>query len=538
MSDQKSPDVNETTILPNPNSSASRWNFLKKLPLPWKKHHKTDQIIPEAPNSSETLKDVSIDEKKEPEVAPRQTKIGENFLENIRNKGLTITNGEFQNVGQPALEGTNERGSPVLFEKLKGQGEPPNGYLIGIGASNVFSMLEAFPEGTTPTAVVLFDIDPAVIEFGQYLIQILKDSPDELSSVIKKESGGNIFFPVYNANPEQAILKYAKVLSQLAQEGNFVIARADFNNPQLVQELSNLPNLKNLNNIVYLSNIADHLWRRAVAGNRSYLPDFSFLSQLQPQSPHQNYYIDTLTGPLNYNLRISTEPPTFKLPDFDPSLINHWQIEPTDLLEGPKENVVWEDLSQWDLNQILTANLALRSNPRFQEIATYIEKHLNEMRQSQLERYPELKQTSALPVEEREFYKDYQINLPETTEAEANLLAELAKPYSYERDFIPFVAHHIWQKADTPIQIDKEQIPKMKSPIIRDPTTNKRILVKDPRDWIKGQIELWWTGAMLSYEDLAAAKIYRELEKRIKDKNPAADTKGKTCQELSQELIG
>lgn len=549
MSDQQSPDLSETVALPNSDSKSYRWDFLKKLHIPWRRTPEENQTSsenltnplveensPEPTDYSEpVVEDVPVEEEK-PEN-PRQTEIGTQLIGKLQEKGLVLETSEFESAGQPALEGTNERGSQTLFEKVRNQRESPNGYLIGIGAQNVFSMLEAFPEGQIPKAIILFDVDPAVIEFGEYLIKALKDSPDSLTSIINERFTGRVFYPVSNATPNQAILKHAATLHQLASEGDLVIVRADFNNPQLTQELSNLPDFKNLNNIVYLSNIADHLWRRSIGSNRSFLPDFSFLNTLQPESPHQNYYIDTLTGPLNYNLRISTEPPTFELLDFATHLLNSWQTKPTDLLGRQGEDVVWEDMSKWDLNRILKANLALRSSSRFKEITTYVEKDLNQMRQYEVERYPDLKQALAMPVDQRGFYKDYRINIPETAEEESHLLAELAEPYSYERDFIPFVAHHIWQNADLPIDIDRNQIPKRRGPI-RDPATNERIWVQDPRDWTKGQIELWSIEGSLFYEDLAAAKIYRELERRLKAKNPTADTKGKTWQEVSRELIG
>lgn len=536
MSDQQSPDLSEIAALPNSDSKSSRWDFLKKLHVPWKKSPKIDQTPSETPNSSEpAIEDVPI-EKKGSETTPRQTEIGNQLVRRLQEKGLVLEASEFERVGEPALEGTNERGSPVLFEKLRNQKEAPNGYLIGIGAGNVFSMLEGFPEGTVPKAVILFDIDPTVIEFGQYLIQVLRDSPDKLSSVIKKTPSENVFFPVSNANSEQAILKYADLLHQLAKEGNFVIARAEFNNPELIEELSALPDIQNLNNVIYLSNIADHLWRRTVTTDRNYVPNFNFLQALQPNPPHRNYYIDTLTFPLNYNLRVGTQPPNFKSMDFYQYRLANWQTEPTDLIDRDSEDVIWEDLSNWDLNRLLKANLALRSNPRFQEIAAYIEKEFNDRRRYEIERYPDLKQALAVPVEEREIYKDNQISIPETVEEEASLLAELAEPYSYERDFIPFIAHHIWQNATLPIEIDKDQIPKRK--IIRDPNTGKRIWAQEPAEWTKGNIELWRIEGSLFYEDLAVAKIYRELERRLKDKNPTADTKGKTCQELSRDLVG
>lgn len=250
------------------------------------------------------------------EVSKNLTGIGQKFLATLERKGIITESDEFEKEGVAAQGGTNETGNPSLFEKVRNQQEAPNGYLIGIGAANVFSMLEAFPEGTKPKAIILFDIDPEVVAYGQRLIEEMKNQPDHPITTLNPDE--KVFYENKQADTKIALKKYYPLLQQLAKEGNLVIAKADLTDPKVLLQLYGLPGWKESNNLFYLSNIADHIWRRNSSKLKKpfLFPNFILFGGLAPTAPHRNYFIDTTTRSLDYCLRIGTQPPKFESSDF------------------------------------------------------------------------------------------------------------------------------------------------------------------------------------------------------------------------------
>lgn len=490
----------------------------------------------EPPQGSE----VRLEPKRESSI--QRLHIGTSFIELLTASGIiSPPTSEFEGVGVAAIERTNERGDPYLFESIKKGEKAPNGYLVGIGAGNVFSMLEAFPEDATPKAIILFDIDPEVVKFGENLISSLKENPDKLpveADYFTKEYP-TVLHMDGNANPKAAIIRHHRKLAQLAQEGNLVIIQADFNNPQIAEQIAKLPGFKSSNNGIYLSNISDHLWRRNQSSNRDYLPDISFLQSLTPAPPNQNYYIDTLTGGLRYNLRIDIKPPEFKTEDFDPRLaILNWQVYPHDRLLYPDQpEPVWEDTRSWDIERIKEAYQQLLQKPLQQERIKTAEKSIGEQRQHELQHYPENKGKAKRGIFREEYISSsVKYVVPETEEEEQSLLADLQQPYDYQRDLLPFIAANFWGSAQTPLQIDPSALPKRRQLFYEE--GDVRYWQKDSRDWTKGRVELWWLTRDIPYEDLALAKLYGEAARRVKDKNPQADIKGKSFDELVEVLVG
>ena len=396
-------------------------------------------------------------------------------------------------------------------------------------------MLEAFPEEIEPRAIILFDINPEVVAEGQRLIQGFRETPAD--AAISLPAWEHIFTANYNAYPENAMKKYARLLHQLAQKGNLVIAQADFNNPELIQEIARLPGFRESNNVVYLSNIADHIWRGNVTGNTSFVPDFSFLDSLNPNAPNRNYYIDTLTTALNYRLRISTQPPEFKAHDFTPSLIG-LQTEPIDKIDDPPEDIIWQDITKWSTDQLFRAYNSLESNPLRVERKKYIEGEIDRQRKNEVSNYPSLKERAAKPSEKSASGLETRVSVPENPDEEEKLLTELTKPYDYERYFIPYVAQNYWRNAETPAEINLYQVPKRED-FVYEPNTYRLLYRKeDPRNWVIGKVERWMTsGRGITYEDLTLAKLYREIERRVLQRRSGAITHGKTFYELSKEVV-
>ncbi len=517
----------------NPKQTPERKPIWKRLSIPWKKPVKiTESQMPtlsefQIPPDLDQILTPTPDQEIEAAVVEqsRQTGIGELFLATLKQKGLIIESEEFKAIGQPAMESTNETGDPTLFEKLRNHEQSLNGYLIGIGAANIFSMLEAFPEGTVPKGIILFDLDPKVVKFGQDLIEGLKESPDNLPfSLDRWEQQRDVFYTIGQAQPKVAIHKYAHVLHQLAKEGNLIMVRADFTNPQIGTELANLPGLKESNNLIYLSNIADHINRR----NYTKLPDFSPLQQLSPESPHKNYYVDTLTFPLSYHLRVGTSIPQFNYGDFNG--LDRFQTRETDLIDRQEDNIVWRDLTNLEVTGLIQSAQEITSRPIYTNKRDSTTRSINEMREYEISKIPELKKIAATPVEQRaDHQKNWIIELPSSPDEEARLIRELEAPYDYDRDYLPFIARYIWRDASSPAQWN--DLPRRDN-YFMDPETRKIRFIQNLNQWTKGKVELWQIEAGVTYEELAMAKIYREVEKRLKAKKPEFDTNGKSFDEL------
>ncbi|TSC87519.1 MAG: hypothetical protein G01um10147_497 [Microgenomates group bacterium Gr01-1014_7] len=477
------------------------------------------------------------------ESAGRQTGIGETFVAKLKQSGAMIETPDFEKVGVEAIGGTNETGDPNLFEKVRNQPQAPNGYLIGVGAANVFSMLEAFPEGVEPRAIILFDIDPEVVAAGERMIQAFRTTLADPS--IKLDYGERIFDPSYPAYYQNALKKYASLLHKLAAEGNLVIARAEFNNPDFIHHIAQLPDFQNLNNVIYLSNIADHSLRREEDKNPLFIPNLDILNILQLDTPHRNYYIDTLQHGLAYRLRISTYPPRFSARDFNPlANMTQFQTELTDQIDGPNENIIWEDLSTWPLDRLIHFYNQITNTPTAQERKEYIESAIRKERSGTIEHYDEFKEKSTQPPEEiypgAGRFKTYVV--PDNPEEETRLLQELAKAYDYERDFLPFVPEGYWQDAVTPQRVNPYQIPKTPRPVFAtweeyDEYRKYGLYRFNPRNNKKGEIEKKYMDSKITYEDLALAKLYREMKRRVLKRRAAARTQSKNFHELSKEAI-
>lgn len=520
-------------------SKSSR--FWEKLNLPWIHKKPTPEAVQEIDsrnplsqpiiqqNPTEPTATLPSQEPPKKEKPQRQTGIGEVFINRLNEQGIIIETPEFESVGVAALGGTNEKGDPFLFEKVRKHPQAPNGYLIGIGAANIFSMLETFPAGHIPKAILLFDVDPQVVTAGQQLIADLRKSPNsvplEVNTLVRDHQQ---IFRTGQMDYQAALIKYANIFHQLAKEGNIVIAQADFTDPRLIDELASLPNISELNNVVYLSNISDHLWRRNYRNKLDYTPSFDFLTKLQPSSPHKNYYIDTLTAGLSYNLRISTKIPNFSRGDFNYNFLG-WQTKQTDEIDGITENPIWDDLSRWDIDKLLEVYEQTANKPIEQQRRKDVVESLTRMRQRQLESYPARK---ANPEDKQGMIPTKAI-LPDDPKKEEALLRDLAEPYDYDKDFIPFIAHTLWQQAKDPSKVDKYRFPERQLDV-RDPNTHKLLYrVIDPFQWTKNQCEMWMLGDYVPYEELVMGKIYRELENRIKSENPGLNLLNRTFSELA-----
>ncbi|MBI4039555.1 hypothetical protein HY388_01895 [Candidatus Daviesbacteria bacterium] len=457
--------------------------------------------------------------------------IGEQFLKDLQEKGLALQT-PLEVVGEIAKDyATNETGSPSLFEKIQSQKEAPDGYLVGIGAGNVFSMLEAFPEGQLPKAILLFDINYEAVASGQALIEKLKrgEPCPYTSAVTYTNIDKNVFTEDLPANIKFAWIKYWPTLTKLAQAGNLAIAQVDFANPELMNLLANLPQFKDSNNVVYLSNIADHIWRRKPV----VVPDLGFLRILTPDFPHNNYYIDTLLSSLDYRLRASTHPPEFSRTDFSDFFQPvRFQTRPIDEVDGPvQENPLRDDLQSWTLEHLVGSYTSLDNSKRHQARKEFIGRRISEMRNNTRDTYDEYKKRPQSGKVTDNIEIKYQF--PAGPEEEAKLLEELRQPYNYDCDFIPFLANYFWANAQSPEEFMIEKLPEV---FFKDSASGASYYIYDPRASQKGRVEIGLLRSGIYYEQLAMAKIYQEVKKRVLQKNPDIDVSGKTFPELVDRL--
>ncbi len=461
-----------------------------------------EEKLPESPPKIEG--EISIIERtrKESVAQGRQLDVGKHFAELLQQKG-TISE-YFTSGGELALRETNEKLDHALIEKVQSQKEAPNGYLIGIGAANVIRMLELFPEGQIPKAMILFDINYSVVNSAESFIEKLKQQPDDQNTDIWPLDR-IISDPVTRS-------KINLILKRLAKEGNLVIKLADFTDPKVFETLSDLPDIHNVNNVIYLSNISDHVWRNSKFEK---IADFNFLEILKPQGSHKNYYIDTIQRTLNYNLRVSTQIPQFSTEDFDNDNRSLFQIRQIDEIEG-QENLLKEGMMEWPDEDLKETYRKLLSGKRQQQHSNDIVLDLNETRKRVLDQYEDWKKGF---IPSRYDYSHLsprtKFVLPTDPEEEAQVKKELAANYSYEKDFIPFLAHNVWTESNRmDLSFENHLLEEPKEFVSSYENPDKPYWIKDPRHYIRGRIELRRLSSLLNYDDLVLAKIYKELERR------------------------
>lgn len=499
----------------------------------------TIEPIPKPENPTVEIQEVTTPQsdtevEKQP-AEPRQLDIGTDFIKKLSQQGGLLKGVGKMRQGVKALGGTNETIESELIEKVRSQEQAPNGYLIGIGAANVFRMLELFPTGQLPKGIILFDIDTEVVREGQRFIEWLKTASDPTD-------------PLYGLrfiiSEDDERKKLAPILQKLAQEGNLVIAQADFTNEKVAEALNELPEIHEYNNVIYLSNISDYVWSRIRKENYDETnatapPNFTFLESLKPKHPLKNYYVDTLQRDLRYCLRVSSRVPQFNREDLEWNGAPVLQTKPTDEIEGPTQNdPLLEDMSGWNIQQLTETYKRFMGIPSQQRRANDIELSIRRDRARTLGDYDYYKKKSQ---EEPEGTGDakHKYVVPADPTEEAQVKQELTVPYSYENDFIPFMANTVWRNAIFPNQISPKDIPQDNRYEHYDPKeAGKFYIINDPRQRMKGEVEKYYINfvyRIITYEELVMAKLYKEIRRRVSTYKPNADLKGKSFQQLVQE---
>lgn len=179
-----------------------------------------------------------------------------------------------------------------------------NGHLLGVGTASIFSMLEAFDFCKSFTSL---DIHPTPVAIGRLLDQLFITQPnfeeflkalsneqiiknylisiglpakyldsatktvlkaatqymDATMRHFKKIDGIHIIqFELRNLLPLEVIRLHYDELKIMAQSGRLNFIQADFYDPNFWKELrANAPGIEQDNNLIYLSNALDHVWR-------------------------------------------------------------------------------------------------------------------------------------------------------------------------------------------------------------------------------------------------------------------------------------
>lgn len=340
----------------------TRWaNFLFKKPTSIRMNN---EVTPPTPSELAVPSESPI--MPLPETETKETQLITPHIANIlveKLQGKNITPPEFKSIGVAAFGGTNEAAPKSFFEAV--QAKNPDGYLIGIGAGNVLTMLHCFPDSVVPKGVVLADIDPKVVTAGKLMVKKLNQSETaedfdkqfvrlskdqfftEISSLIEQEDntvlkqrlslipkeewdlfwGNNAgAYESYRAgwkpyehqgsplNVSSGIRNKFPVLKQLAETNNIAVFFADFTNPALIEPITQLPDFRDSTNIIYLSNIADHISHRG-----SQIENLSSMQSLTAyqKASKSTIFIDSLQT-LLYYLRAR-----HSLPQYSPSDLSY-----------------------------------------------------------------------------------------------------------------------------------------------------------------------------------------------------------------------
>ncbi len=265
---------------------------------------------------------------------PKKTGIANLLQSKLKEPDMTIP--EIKTRGVSAIIGTNETVGFEFFESV--QAENPDGYIVGVGAGDVFSMIHCFPDGIVPKAFISADIDPKAVAVGKLLTKNLKATnsaetlnkeffgmpetkfQSDIVELINEEEDSRLkdalqkvtpdiwqrvwtelgkreaiswnqnrsydYYEGQNIDVVGAILDKFLVLKQLADEDNMAFVYGDFTNTGFVREVTSLPDFEESTNLIYFSNIADHITQRGYS-----LKNIKNLELLDPLYPKDSLYM-------------------------------------------------------------------------------------------------------------------------------------------------------------------------------------------------------------------------------------------------------
>lgn len=265
-----------------------------------------------------------------------------------------------ESMGVSGLLATNEDLSDSLIEQTRQAENPPDGYVFGAGFGNILTMTLLYPENQLPRAILTVDVLPEVVLTGRIFTSLLAETEDfstlqsrlkdesvlrqQYNKVLENEQNITVRERLEKASfervrdeiksvlsreylPREGIKQSAfagkervsviavvrdnfNALQQLAKEGNIGVAYADMINPQVLEVVRTIPDFNNLGNIIYMSNVIDHLTQRGT--DLTHINDMDTLKSL---GEGKNWFIDTTQKSQNYQLRAGHFVPKYRQSD-------------------------------------------------------------------------------------------------------------------------------------------------------------------------------------------------------------------------------
>lgn len=319
-----------------------------------------------------------------------------------------------------AVLATNERVDTHIYDQIKRKG--PNGYIVAVGSGLSLSLPSTFKKESPPKGVVLIDIDRKVTAITRAFVNALKanttyeefyenfysnpiekaegflsDSPEDLNTIRTMSSGwaDEIESQIDRSKRESAKViendrvSLYQVLSrdfelwrQLAINDQIAIINGSFVDKSVAEAVTALPEYEKSTNLIYLSNIADHIvdkhtWEKC----DQTLNEFQAgISMYNPKS-NPAIYLDTLRG-FNYWVRVTKGIPSLIAADFR---LSSPYLMPENLrLKEPLKKK--RNYSRLDMNTVPKEKLVEMKEERLAEIFTkYKNLDQRELRQMVLE---------------------------------------------------------------------------------------------------------------------------------------------------------
>ncbi len=191
----------------------------------------------------------------------------------------------------PALLTTTDRMGEGFVKKVRSL--HPDGYLVGVGAGGIFSLLECYPQEAEPKGIVLVDINPHVVVAAKVMVEELKkaSSPDDFYKNFFEQSKSDYQKKVQLILDEEPVLQAGvaeweglvgnpmdtitsslggypnissivkgkhELLRRLALAGKIVSIYGDFKDPAFIDSVVSLPDFTRATNIIYLTNMPDY----------------------------------------------------------------------------------------------------------------------------------------------------------------------------------------------------------------------------------------------------------------------------------------
>lgn len=311
------------------------------------------------------------------EIVPEEMNLT-GFIEN-RMCERTVRIPYLRAAGLEAAFITQERGEATLFHEIRDGDNPPNGYLVGVGFGAAFFSLELFPTAPKGIVLADMDPRVVIFgraaieavkrhatrkEFVQNFLDYHLEEMSELMREVREQlfandsrvnkyeindtnlhliaeevrRGSNTLsmlfdedefireeaqrslreFPKNEAQLDHIGFMFARhydKLRQLALDGKFTIVHGDMVNLNFLQILSELPGFTGARNVIYLSNIADH-----VTGRGRDLRGVNKMNQVQLlfNSEPDSLQVQSFEKHI-YMLEISRGFRSFTEADFDPA---------------------------------------------------------------------------------------------------------------------------------------------------------------------------------------------------------------------------